>query len=135
MRIDIYNPAEPKRINSFYEAAKADYLKRLRRYSKVRCFNVSGIVGEMTNQGLPCRVIGVRKNGHSITSQELAAFLENAAIDGCKEVIFLFGDGHIASDETISIGLLDFSASLRTVMLLEQIYRAFRIIRNEPYHK
>ena len=81
-------------------------------------------------------------NGKNISSEELAALIEEKAMMAGKTVNFLIG-GSLGLDEEvknrcqqkIAFGRATFPHQLMRVFLTEQIYRSLKIIRNEPYHK
>jgi 23S rRNA (pseudouridine1915-N3)-methyltransferase len=80
--------------------------------------------------------------GKQLTSEKLASTLDNLAISGKSDIVFVIGGSLGLSDKVLSRAdfLLSFSKmtfphQLMKVILLEQIYRSFRIIKNEPYHK
>ena len=80
--------------------------------------------------------------GELWTSEQLAAFLEKQAVYGGGSVAFVIG-GSLGlapevlrrADRRLSFGRLTYPHQMMRVMLLEQLYRAFRIMRGEPYHK
>lgn len=87
------------------------------------------------------RVIACDLAGREMTSEQFAAFIENLGIASVSDLTFLIGGpqgfGPLAlarADDRICFSKMTFPHQLMRVFLLEQIYRAFRIIRNEPYH-
>lgn len=87
-------------------------------------------------------VITLEINGKQVSSEELGAKLEHLGVQGMGHLIFIIG-GSIGlgkevlgrSDFALSFSKLTFPHQLMRVILLEQIYRSFRIIHGEPYHK
>ncbi|GAA0745381.1 23S rRNA (pseudouridine(1915)-N(3))-methyltransferase RlmH [Clostridium oceanicum] len=87
-------------------------------------------------------VIALDLKGKSITSEEFSKVIENCAISGNSNIVFVIG-GSLGlnnsvlsrSNYKLSFSKLTFPHQLFRVMLLEQIYRCFRIINGEPYHK
>jgi 23S rRNA (pseudouridine1915-N3)-methyltransferase len=80
--------------------------------------------------------------GTARSSEGLAAWLDGLATAGQSSVTFVIGGAAglhervlARADERISLGPLTLPHQLARVVLLEQLYRAFRIIRNEPYHR
>jgi len=80
--------------------------------------------------------------GRSISSHDLAAKLENWQNRGLKEVTFVIGGAEgVASrvveraDDSLSLSFLTFTHEMARVVLLEQLYRAFTIIKGFPYQK
>lgn len=87
-------------------------------------------------------VIALDIKGKMLSSEELAAHLENLGVIGNSNIVFVIG-GSLGlskkvldrSDYRLSFSLMTFPHQLMKLILLEQIYRAFRIMKNEPYHK
>ena len=87
-------------------------------------------------------VIALAIEGSMKTSEQLAANLDRLATYGKSKVAFIIGgslglsqDVMKRADETLSFSKMTFPHQLMRLILVEQIYRAFRINRNEPYHK
>lgn len=87
-------------------------------------------------------VITLEIQGSQLTSEELAGKVEKLAVSGTSHIIFVIG-GSIGlgrevmkrSDYALSFSRMTFPHQLMRVVLLEQIYRSYRIIQGEPYHK
>ena len=80
--------------------------------------------------------------GRTVSSEELAARLENMAGNGISAVNFIVGSSFGLAeslkrecDMRLSMSPMTFPHSLARVMLFEQVYRAFSIINNSKYHK
>jgi 23S rRNA (pseudouridine1915-N3)-methyltransferase len=80
--------------------------------------------------------------GKMLSSRHLSAHLEQLAIDGKSNITFLIGGSLGLSprlltlaDLTLSFSPMTFPHQLFRLLLLEQLYRSFKIIRGEPYHK
>ncbi len=80
--------------------------------------------------------------GKNISSEDMAEKMSNLMVDGYSHLTFVIGGSLGLSDEVIkrsnfklSFSKMTFPHQLMRLILLEQIYRSFRIIRNEPYHK
>ena len=87
-------------------------------------------------------VIVLAIEGKMKTSEELAAGLESLATYGRSKVSFVIGGSlglhesiYKRSDELLSFSKMTFPHQLMKLILLEQVYRAFKIMKNEPYHK
>ena len=80
--------------------------------------------------------------GRQLTSEEFADKIEKLGVSGIGHMIFIIG-GSIGlgksilekSDYALSFSKMTFPNQLMRVILLEQIYRSYRIINGEPYHK
>ena len=87
-------------------------------------------------------VVATAIGGKEYTSVEFSEGLENLMVDGVSHIVFIIG-GSLglseevleSSDARISFSRMTFPHQLMRVILLEQIYRAFRIMKGEPYHK
>lgn len=87
-------------------------------------------------------VITLEINGKMLDSVELSQKLDSLGIEGKSNIAFIIG-GSLGLDERISnradyklsFSKMTFPHQLMRVILLEQIYRSYRIIHNEPYHK
>ncbi|CRZ34705.1 23S rRNA (pseudouridine1915-N3)-methyltransferase [Herbinix hemicellulosilytica] len=87
-----------------------------------------------------CIVLDIK--GNMLSSEELAGYMEKLFIRGKSHISFVIGGSLGLSDEVLeradfrlSFSKMTFPHQLMRMILLEQIYRAFRIMNNEPYHK
>ena len=142
----------------YWVEACAEYLKRLRPYTKVEVAEIpdidpakaGGVMQSLEKEAagilaaIPERsqVILLAIEGKARASEELATHLEELALSGRSDLTFVIGgsDGvaqqvRDRADETLSFGPITLPHNLARVVLLEQLYRAFKILRNEPYHK
>jgi len=81
------------------------------------------------------------ENGKSLSSIEFSNFLEKKMLSGLKELVFVVGGPYGFSQEVyqkasskISLSKLTFSHQMVRLLCVEQIYRAFTILKGEPYH-
>ena len=145
----------------YLKDAIAEYSKRLSRYCKLEIIEVadektpdngSETVEDGTRDKEGERilkyvrddayVVTLEIEGKLLTSEELAKKIENLGIQGTSHIIFIIG-GSIGlgkevlkrSDYALSFSKMTFPHQLMRVILLEQIYRSYRIISHEPYHK
>jgi 23S rRNA (pseudouridine1915-N3)-methyltransferase len=142
----------------FWADACGEYLKRLQPYAKTTVVEIAdvdparagGENGAVEREGasilkaIPERahVALLAIEGKQRSSESLAARIEDLGIAGTGEVVFVIGGSCGVSDavraranETLSFGPITLPHNLARVVLLEQLYRAFKIIRREPYHK
>ncbi|MEH7683651.1 23S rRNA (pseudouridine(1915)-N(3))-methyltransferase RlmH [Priestia megaterium] len=138
-----------------------EYLKRLSSYAKVEIIeladekapeNLSESEMEQVKQKEGERilakisddthVIALAINGKQKSSEELAKEIDSLATYGKSKIAFVIGGSLGLSSEVmkrsnaaLSFSKMTFPHQLMRLVLAEQIYRAFRIIRNEPYHK
>ncbi len=137
--------------------AAAEYIKRLGKYCKTEILEVDDEqVPEQVRKAIlqregerilrrikePAFVIALEIGGEPLSSEELADKLENLTVRGVSHIVFVIG-GSIGlgrevtgrADLSLSFSRMTFPHQLMRVILLEQIYRSFRIINGEPYHK
>ena len=81
------------------------------------------------------------EKGKQMTSRQFAEFLQKKMASGIKELIFVIGGPYGFSDEVyeqanskISLSKMTFSHQLARLLCMEQFYRAFTILKGEPYH-
>ena len=87
-------------------------------------------------------VIALAIQGEMVTSEGLAERLERLAVGGNGHIVFVIGGSLGLSDEVLnradwklSFSRMTFPHQLMRVILLEQVYRSYRIQSGEPYHK
>ena len=138
-----------------------EYVKRLGRYAKVEIIEVAdektadgatdaenALVKEKEGERILSHikdtdhVCALAIDGKMYDSEGLADHLDKLYVSGISDIAFVIGGSLGLSDavmkradEKLSFSKMTFPHQLMRVVLLEQIYRAFRIIRDEPYHK
>lgn len=87
-------------------------------------------------------IISLEIEGKGISSEELSKKMKDIMISGINDITFIIGGSLGLSQEVrnkanykLSFSKMTFPHQLMRVILLEQIYRGFRIMRGEPYHK
>ena len=87
-------------------------------------------------------VVAMDLKGENLTSEQFASYIENCGVMGNSNMAFIIGGSLGLSQKVIKranyklcFSKMTFPHQLFRVMLLEQIYRGFRIMKNEPYHK
>lgn len=146
LKITIF--AVGKLKESFWKDAVAEYLKRLDAYAKTSVREIPDSNKEKEAvallDALPEKVpvILLDVKGKEVSSEALAQKIDRYALDGNSHLAFIIGgsDGVTAevrarATERISFGPITLPHNLARVVLVEQIYRAFKIQRGEPYHK
>ena len=145
----------------FYTQAVDEYSKRLSRYCKLDIVelpdektpdNASDVVNEQIKNKEGERILSAIKDdayvcalaieGKQLSSTELADKINKLGISGKSSIAFVIGgslglDGRVLSraDYKLSFSPMTFPHQLMRVILLEQVYRSYRIIAGEPYHK
>lgn len=159
MRITICCVGKVK--EKFYCQAIDEYSKRLSRYFKLEVKevadektpdNASDTVNDIikAKEGerlLSCikdeaYVIALAIDGKMLDSVQLSQKIDNLGISGKSDIVFVIG-GSLGLDKRVldradfklSFSPMTFPHQLMRVILLEQIYRSYRIMKNEPYHK
>ncbi|MDX2225909.1 MAG: 23S rRNA (pseudouridine(1915)-N(3))-methyltransferase RlmH [Verrucomicrobiae bacterium] len=88
-----------------------------------------------------CRIV-LDRGGTPLSSPQFAALIGEVSGQGRSHFTFLIGGSHgldagliSSADRSLSFGPMTYPHMLMRVILLEQLYRSFKIIRGEPYHK
>lgn len=140
----------------FWREAADEYLKRLGPYATVRVVEIDdrdsgrdaararAEEGDDILRAIPegAHVVTLEIEGKQRSSEQFASRLEELALGGRSSVAFVIGgsvglsaQALACADERMSLGPLTLPHNMARVVLLEQLYRAFRINRGEPYHK
>lgn len=133
MKISIY--AVGDKIEKFYLEAIKEYEKRLGRYCSIKLTHLkkdSDLQKKLNSSSL---IIAVTTSGKSISSEELAVKLDHNASSGVSDISIVVGACPSEFNETLTLSQMEMDFGLQTTLLFEQIYRAYRIINNHPYHK
>lgn len=146
---------------SFYRDAMAEYGKRLGKYCRMEIVEVSdektpdgagALLEEQIKEKEGRRILEKLRedafvctleiDGKKLSSEGLAQWMEKLAVGGTSHIMFVIGGSlglHQSvsrrADLRLSFSDMTFPHQLMRVILTEQIYRAFRIIHGEPYHK
>ena len=98
----------------------------------------SEILKKITNSEI---LILLDENGKNYTSEKFSEFLQKKMNSGLKNLVFVIGGPYGFSDEIyarangkISLSSMTFSHQMVRLFFVEQLYRAFTILKNEPYH-
>ena len=128
----------------YLRAAEAEYFKRLRPYCQIAIDEVADEAALLRKIPQGAAVVALDERGELVTSEELARGLLGAEEQrgGGRPVVFAIGgaDGHSdevrqRADRLIAFGRLTIGHRLVRLLLAEQIYRAFTILRGHPYHR
>ena len=125
----------------------SEYLKRISRYVQVEGVSLRDEAellakyGKDAKSGTKSYLVVMDSRGKEFTSEELARFLKNYLERNPLPLVFAIGgaDGFSEGAKTsacsmISLGKMTLPHELARVVLLEQIYRAFTILKGHPYH-
>ncbi len=145
----------------FYRDAAAEYSKRLSRYARIEivectdektpdnasvdlCDQIKSREGERILSKIKDGdyVIALSIEGKMYSSEALSGHLDKLMVSGKSTIVFVIGGSLglaegvlMRANEKLSFSAMTFPHQLMRVILLEQIYRSFRIIKGEPYHK
>ena len=145
----------------FYRDAIDEFSKRLSRYCKLEITEVADEKTEEQSSDTEIRIVKEKEgerllknikddayvialciDGKQLDSEELSEKVERLGIQGTSHIYFVIGGSLGLADEIIkradfklSFSKMTFPHQLMRVILLEQIYRAYRIMNKEPYHK
>lgn len=145
----------------FFADAVSEYRKRLGRYCKLEILQVADEktpdgVSESLEKQIKDRegerilshirdgeyVFALAIEGKMMSSEEMAQKMERLGVEGRSQVVFVIGGSLGLSeavirraDEHLSFSKMTFPHQLMRVILLEQIYRSYRIMTGGPYHK
>ena len=158
MKIKIYCIGKIK--EQYLKDGINEYVKRISPYSNVEIVEVADSkVKDNPNQSDISRakneegervlkllkneyLIGLDMNKVEYTSEDFADFLNKKMVEGGSNISFVIGGSYGLSDAlkarcntSISLSKLTFLHQMTRLILLEQIYRAFKILNNETYHK
>ncbi len=139
---------------SFFEEAIKEYKKRLSRYTKLQIIEVEDVKGDnpslikASERDLIQKYIEIKDyvitleiEGKNLTSEEFSKSLEKLQMENAN-ITFIIG-GSYGLDEKIknrsnlalSFSKLTFPHQLFRIIFLEQLYRSYKIMHNETYHK
>ena len=145
----------------YLRAAEKEYTKRLSSYIKL---TITEVPEEKAPEGLSAKEkelllekesakiekaigegaykIALAIDGTAISSEALAIRMSNLAVDGTSHMAFIIGGSLGLAPRLLnsckmrlSLSQMTFPHQIARILLLEQIYRAHKIINNEPYHK
>lgn len=146
----------------YWQDAAADFARRLRPYVRLEVIEVSeshvkegatpaeekkamqeealAILDKLKQHTGP--VIALDRKGTALDSLGLATELHKMILEGRAEVAFVIGgplglavEARQRADYLLSFSMMTFPHQMMRIILLEQIYRSFRIIHGQPYHK
>lgn len=144
-----------KTFEPYVKSGIDDYLKRLQRFASVQVMEIPDIKGQTDGTTTKAReaakileklkpedlLILLDEKGKSYSSVEFSRFMEQKENQSVKKLVFLVG-GAFGFDEKIyqrangmvSLSKMTFSHQLIRLLFLEQLYRAYTILHNFPYH-
>ncbi len=135
----------------YFTDALKEYSKRLGRYCNFKITQVADYPDDIDEAKREAELILPKIKGHCIplcvegkqmSSEELAKYISDLTVLGVSHICFIIGGSNGLDDRIkamgkykLSFSKMTFPHQLMRVVLAEQIYRAFKIINNENYHK
>lgn len=135
MRFEIYLFQKKTQDPNMYQQAIEEYLKRLSAYAKVSVFYQKNQKKLERVMSQPGKHFYVTPGRDSKKSEEFAEMISDLSVAGESKVHFYIGDFDSYQMEKFHVSSFCQNGSLTSVILLEQIYRAYRILNCQPYHK
>ena len=135
-----------KTKNLAIQSLTNEYLKRIQRYADVDGLQLPDEpallkLREKTATRPAHAIVLLESRGRQLTSEEFAQFLQNHQDRNPQPLVLAIGPADGFSDAarksataTLSLGRMTFAHELARVVLLEQVYRAFTILKGHPYH-
>ncbi len=135
MKIKIYTTTKNKnKSHAFHIDMINEYIKRLSKYSKCEVE-----FGKKLKKVSKNTKVYLLDNSETKSSEHLAELLNNLTVTGFSEVIFITDlsllDTSDLEYDTFSVSTMNFTELTVVSVLLEQIYRGYKILNNENYHK
>jgi len=126
------------------QSLTAEYLKRIARYVPVESHELrseSALLDLVTAERTRPVLVLLDSRGKQLSSEELAELLRDHQDRGTQTLIFAIGPADGWNEETrraaaftLSMGRMTLAHELARVVLLEQVYRGFTILKGHPYH-
>jgi len=122
----------------------AEYLKRLQGFTQVEALELgseAALLRTLEKARTRPTLVLLDMRGKQLSSEEMANFLEEHQNRGTQVLLFAVGPANGFSEETrraaamtLSLGKLTLPHELARVVLVEQLYRAYSILKGHPYH-
>jgi 23S rRNA (pseudouridine1915-N3)-methyltransferase len=127
-----------------YQALTKEYLKRISRYNPIEPqeFPNEAALLKWLDKSVPKPfLVLLDSRGKQVSSEELAAFIRDHQDRGTSQMMFAIGPADGFSEDAmrlagikLSLGKMTLAHELARVVMLEQIYRAYTILKGHPYH-
>ena len=133
-----------KTKNSAIQSLTDEYLKRLRQFAEAEGVSLKdepALIKLWESRGARRKLVLLDSRGKQLSSEELAGFLREHQDRNPLPLMFAIGPADGFSDQlraradfVLSIGKMTLAHELARVVLLEQVYRAFTVLKGHPYH-
>lgn len=134
-----------------------EYIQRVQRYINFDCCTIQQIKQtanmpqQIIKENEAAKQLKLVKNddyvvllddkGNHYNSEDFSKFIQKRMLSGCKRLVFVVGGAYGFSNTMyeranlkLSLSAMTFSHQIVRVIFMEQLYRAFTILNNEPYH-
>ena len=134
-----------------------EYMLRVQRYINFDCVSIpqmkqtANMPQQIIKENEAAKQLKILKNddyvvllddkGNNYDSEGFSQFIQKRMLSGCKRLVFIVGGAYgfgkaisERADIKLSLSAMTFSHQIVRVIFMEQLYRAFTIINNEPYH-
>ena len=138
----------------YFREAIEEYSRRIGYYAQIRVRDAAKEIsdssqdmetayGRLRKEHLKADLkVALDRKGRMMSSEDLAAWFEKAITGSVDMISFIIGGPHglapsalTDSDQRLSFGAITLPHQMARLILVEQVYRAFTILRGEPYHK
>nr|MBK5235909.1 23S rRNA (pseudouridine(1915)-N(3))-methyltransferase RlmH [Clostridium sp.] len=122
------------KLEKFFVEAIKEYEKRLSRYCKIELLyfkNKEQLSKKLLDKSYK---ILLSVKGENISSVGLASKISSLGLSGISDIAIIIGTD-LPHDEALALSPMEMDLGLQTTIIFEQIYRSYRIINNEAYHK
>jgi 23S rRNA (pseudouridine1915-N3)-methyltransferase len=144
-----------KTFQDFTSNGCKDYLKRIQKFTPIEIVEIADIKGQTDPKNIKSLEAGkilsrlkkedylilLDEKGKQYSSVEFSAMLQKKENQSVKKVVFLIGGAYgfdekiyERANETLSLSRMTFSHQLIRLIFMEQLYRAYAILNNLPYH-
>ena len=130
-RLQFYNKFEMEVIPDLKKAKNLDENQQKQKEGEL-------ILSKLTPSDF---VVLLDENGKQFSSEGFSEFVQKRLNSGLKQLVFIIGgpygfsqDVYSRADSKVSLSKMTFSHQMVRLFFTEQLYRAFTILRNEPYH-
>ena len=133
-----------KTKNAAIQSLTAEYLKRLANYVHIEALAVaseSSLLKVVAKTKPPFALVLLDGGGNQLSSEEFAQVIDRYQNRGPQGIVFAVGPANGFSNDArrtasliLSLGRMTLPHELARVVLLEQIYRSFSILKGHPYH-
>jgi 23S rRNA (pseudouridine1915-N3)-methyltransferase len=124
-----------KQLKPFYQECIDEYKKRLGRFCKINIVFCKSLDDVKKTYCTSNYNIGIKEEMNSISSENLSEKISLYQMSSYKDICIFINIDELVFDESFGITSIAMDNELVAVIVFEQIYRAYKIIHKEAYHK